>query len=65
MAWLTGKKTYITAGCVFLIAGASAVETYVQTGAVNLQPVIEAGIALAMIFLRSGIAEFATTATVK
>ncbi len=55
--WFDGKKTYIVAACTFVIAVADAILQYYDTGRVDLQPVLLAGIALAQIFLRQGVSK--------
>jgi len=56
-AWLDGKKTYITAAATFMVAVGDTILQYYDTGKVDLQPVLIAGIALAQIFLRQGISK--------
>jgi hypothetical protein len=54
MKILEGYKTYIVAFAAVMIACGAAIQDYYAGNAVNTQLVIEALIALAMIFLRHG-----------
>ena len=54
---LNGMKTYMVAIAAVLIAIGAAIQQYYAGNGVDLQYVIEALIALAMIFLRKGIKE--------
>jgi hypothetical protein len=55
MKMLSGWKTYMVALAAVLIAVGAAIQQYYAGDAVDIQYVIEALIALAMIFLRQGI----------
>jgi hypothetical protein len=57
MSWLDGKKTYIAALCAFIVVLAQAIENAMNGVPMNYQILFEAMIALAMIFLRKGIAK--------
>jgi hypothetical protein len=54
MKILEGYKTYITAIAAIMVAVGVAIQDYYAGNTVNTQIVIEALIALAMIFLRHG-----------
>lgn len=52
---LNGYKTYLVAFAAVLIAVGAAIQQYYSGDVIDIQYVIEALIALAMIFLRKGI----------
>ena len=52
---LEGKKTYLTAIATFLIAVGYAINIFVETGNIEINAVIMAGISLALVFLRKGV----------
>lgn len=54
---LSGLKTYMVALAAVLIAVGAAIQQYYAGDVVDIQYLIEALIALAMIFLRKGIKE--------
>ena len=54
---LNGYKTYLAGLAAFLTSCAVAINNYLSTGAVNYEPVILSLVALAIIFLRHGIAQ--------
>lgn len=60
MDWLNGKKTYIAALAGFGIVLLQAVENWCNGDPIELQLLFEATIALAMIFLRKGVAKIQT-----
>jgi len=51
---LNGYKTYLAGLAAFLTAVAAAINQYLETGAVDYQPVVLSLVALAIIFLRRG-----------
>lgn len=54
---LNGYKTYIAAIAAFLIALGAAMQAYVNGQPIDYQLLVSAFIALAMIFLRKGVAK--------
>jgi hypothetical protein len=52
---LSGMKTYMVALAAVMIAVGAAIQQYYSGGVIDIQYIIEALIALAMIFLRKGI----------
>ncbi len=52
---LDGYKTYLAAVAAVLIALGYAIKLYVETGQIEIQVLISACIALALLFLRQGI----------
>ena len=57
MSFLGGYKTYLMALAAFMIAAGAAIQNYYTGEIVNYQLVIDALIALAMVFLRKGITD--------
>ena len=55
MKLLDGYKTYMMAIAAFMVAAGVAIQAYYNGQIVNWQLVIDALIALAMVFLRQGI----------
>lgn len=55
MKILEGYKTYIMAIAAFMVAAGVAIQAYYNGKIINWQLVIDALIALAMVFLRQGI----------
>jgi hypothetical protein len=58
---LNGYKTYIAAIAAFLIALGAAMQAYVNGQPIDYQLLVSAFIALAMIFLRKGVAKTTST----
>ena len=56
---LNGYKTYIAAAAAFMIALGAAMQAYVNGQPIDYQLLIQAFIALAMIFLRKGVSKTA------
>ncbi len=54
---LNGYKTYLAAVAAVLIALGYAIQNWLDTGNIEIQAVVSALIALALIFLRQGIKE--------
>lgn len=52
---IDGYKTYLAGLAAFLTALAVAINSYLESGIVNYEPVILSLIALAVIFLRQGV----------
>jgi len=61
MKILDGYKTYIAAMAAFLLALGAAMQAFVIGDPINYQLLIDAFIALAMIFLRKGVAKTTST----
>jgi hypothetical protein len=57
MKILEGYKTYLVAFAAVMIAAGAAIQAYYAGGTIDLQILIDALIALALIFLRKGIKE--------
>lgn len=61
MGILNGYKTYLAALAAFLLALGAAMQAYVNGAQIDYQLLIDAFIALAMIFLRKGVSKTTQT----